>query len=112
VGQFGPRAYGLTRPESMTRDDSDSRPRRIVRPEVPRLLYSVESTVYLPMADSVAQTSTMPTSVLRTTVPELEAEVSSGVMEELLSMASHYGFEGWHRARVEVQFSESKHGGQ
>lgn len=50
-------------------------------------------------------------SILRTTLPELEAEVSSGLMEELLSTASHYGFEGWHRARVEIQFNESKRGG-
>ena len=54
----------------------------------------------------------MPASVLRTTTPELEAEVSSGLMEELLSMASHYGFKGQHRACVEVQFNESKHGGE
>ena len=54
----------------------------------------------------------MQSFILRTTVPELEAEVSSGLMEELLSMASDYGFDGWHRARVEVQFNAQKHEGE
>jgi hypothetical protein len=54
----------------------------------------------------------MPTSIFRTTVPKLEAKVSSSVIEELLLMASHYSFEGWHRACVKVQFNKSNRGGE
>jgi len=44
--------------------------------------------------------------IFKTTLPELEAEVASSLMQELSSMAREYSFDGWHRARVDVQFNE------
>jgi hypothetical protein len=64
------------------------------------------------MTSPVGQKSSMQPFNLKTTVPGLKAEVISGLMEELLSMASGYDFYGWQRARVELQFNAQDHEGK